>query len=58
MRLLPIMNLAACVSCLIVSLLILVHGSILIVDPNPYIVAAEVVLASTTIILNIRELNR
>ena len=49
------MNLAACVSCLIVSLLILVHGSILIVDPNPYIVAAEVVLASTTIALNARE---
>lgn len=55
MRLLHVLNLAACIACLIVSLLILVYGSILIVDPNPYIVATEAVLATATIALNIRE---
>ena len=53
-----VLNLTACISCLIVSVLVLVHGSIMIVDPSPCIVAAEVVLASTTIALNVWEVTR
>ena len=58
MRLIHVFNLAACIACFIISVQLLLYGSIMILDPNPYIVAAEVILSFTTIILNIREVFR
>lgn len=55
MRLIHVLNLAAGASCLIVSVFILLYGSVVIVEPNPFIVVAEAVLAFTTITLNVRE---
>jgi len=54
-RVLHVLNLTSCICCLVISAQILVYGSIVIVEPNLYVVAVEVVLASTTIVLNIRE---
>lgn len=55
MRLIHVLNLAAGASCLIVSLAVLLNGSILIVEPYTPIVVAEAVLAFATITLNLRE---
>lgn len=49
------LNLTAAISCLVIGLNILMYGSIMIVEPNPVIVAVEVVLAIVTILLNVRE---
>jgi len=50
-----ILNLTAGISCLIISLNILLYGPIKIVEPNPYILIIETFLAMATIALNIRE---
>lgn len=49
-----ILNLTAGISCLIISLNILIYGPVKIVEPNPYIVLTEVTLALATIALNVR----
>lgn len=54
MRLLQVLNLTAGISCLIVSLNILIYGPIMLLEPNIYIVVAEVLLASVTIALNVK----
>lgn len=58
MRLIHVLNLTAGISCLIIGVNLLVYGSIKIVEPNPIIVAVEVVLALVTIALNIREVTK
>lgn len=55
MRFLHVLNLTAAVSCLVIGANILLYGSIQIIEPNPLIVAVEVVLAVVTIALNVRE---
>ena len=49
------LNLVACISCLIISLNILIFGPIMIEEPNIYIVITEVFLATITILLNVKE---
>lgn len=58
MKLLHVLNLAAAIACLFISLNLLLYGSIKIVEPNIYIVAAEMILATVTIALNIKEVIR
>jgi len=58
MRFIHVLNLTAGLSCLFIGVNLLVYGSIKIVEPNPLIVVAEVVLAVVTIALNVREVIR
>ena len=55
MKFLHVLNLTAGISCLVIGVNLLVYGSIKIVEPNPWVLGAEVVLALVTIALNIRE---
>jgi len=52
------LNLTAGLSCLVIGVNLLVFGPIKIVEPNPVIVAVEVVLAVVTIALNVREVRK
>ena len=53
---LTLLNLTSCISCLAVSLVILKHGSLLIVEPNLVVLMVEVAMASAATLLNGRRL--
>ena len=50
-----VLNLTTCISCLIVSLNLLIYGPIKILESNSYIVAIEVLLAFVAVVLNAME---
>ena len=50
-----VLNLTMCISCLIVSLNLLIYGPIKILELNSYIVAIEVLLAFVAVVLNAME---
>lgn len=46
-------NMASCISCLGISLMLYKEGSILITEPNKNILLIEILIASLAIILNL-----